>query len=685
MLQNHQPQPLQIISPHVVGDPFFPTVGQRRDRWVLERTLGSGGFGTVTLWKNEETEEEIAIKKCRLEGNMSQKNCKRWQIEVDIMKRLKHENVVAGLDVPPGLESLQDNLPLLAMEYCSGGDLRKVLNSPKNCCGVSEYEVRCLAYDISAAVEYLHSNRIIHRDLKPENIVLQPTGERTMYKLIDLGYAKELDQSSVCQSFVGTLQYLAPELYIGQKYTQTVDYWSFGTVIFEALTGTRPFLPNSPPLQWHNEVMKKSQDDICAYFGNDGTVKFTKKLLTPNHLTKTMQKYFEDWLRQMLRWDPKTRGGGMSNEKRQNCFLLLDRILSIKISNILYVEANQLISVPVSSQQTMQELQRLIEQQTNIPVNDQDILLASGLTPDYNKPASQCWSEPREEELLVFLFKKSETNLSARKDKQLPLAVQYIVREPKVMLAYSEQKKAWAQSVYFCQEQNRDFHRLIGSQQAVMLSLLRANSEFVRLKNQMSAEVGQMLARKDQFKESLELDMSKYEDQKSEGIRSEQMFSKWEKTADEIEQYDNLKGYANKLDQDASVLQTRIIELQKSPFARGKNYTHLADCEDKAKILYGELRQAGKGNHRNNVLLEHTQMVDAVTKCMVHRDKAVSEMMYHISKICQCRAQLNQLLPDIETCCQDINAACKQLVSHQKSRQHDIWNFLKIAVSILVV
>ncbi len=60
----------------------------------------------------------------------------------------------------------------------------------------------------------MHNRRIIHRDFKPENIVLKQTDERIVYKLIDLGYAKELGQSSLALSFVGTLAYLAPELFL---------------------------------------------------------------------------------------------------------------------------------------------------------------------------------------------------------------------------------------------------------------------------------------------------------------------------------------------------------------------------------------------------------------------------------------------------------------------------------------
>ncbi|XP_031685281.1 inhibitor of nuclear factor kappa-B kinase subunit beta [Oncorhynchus kisutch] len=176
--------------------------------WELKERLGTGGFGNVTRWQNKDTEEQIAIKQCRQE--LSERNRERWCLEIQIMKRLDHVNVVAAREVPEGLQSSLriNDLPLLAMEYCQGGDLRKYLNLLENCCGMREGSILILLRDISSALTYLHKKRIIHRDLKPENIVLQQGEKRLIHKIIDLGYAKELDQNSLCTSFVGTLQYL---------------------------------------------------------------------------------------------------------------------------------------------------------------------------------------------------------------------------------------------------------------------------------------------------------------------------------------------------------------------------------------------------------------------------------------------------------------------------------------------
>ncbi|KAK7507653.1 hypothetical protein BaRGS_00001588 [Batillaria attramentaria] len=658
---------------------MFSGQPSRRGPWVEEKTLGSGGFGTVVLWKHEETGEQIALKRCRVQNEMTPKHRQRWQMEVDIMKRLNHDNVVVALDVPAELQVSRDELPLLAMEYCTRGDLRKALNLEENCCGMQEYDIRCLTQGVASALEYLHGKRIIHRDLKPENIVLQLNDDVIVYKLIDLGYAKELDQGSVCTSFVGTLQYLAPELFASKSYSQTVDYWSFGTVIFECITGIRPFLPTLPPVQWHKEVCAKSPEDICAFIDGNNEPRFSKTITMPNHLSNPMKTYMEQWLRLMLRWDPKARGGGMAHvadgPSRPRCFLMLEQMLSTKIVHVLNVESNQLLAYPLKPDTTMVDLHRVLELETKIPVADQDILLASGVSPDMRQPALQCWSEPSAEEWVVFLFRKGGMGASPRKNKQLPQMLQCIVKEPKTLLPFNEQRTAWAQAVFFCQQQNRDFKRLILSQRAAMLNLLRINSVFAKLKTRMMNEIEKLMARKDHFKESLEFDIQQYNEQASGGVTSGRMFSKWTKMGEDIEKYMQLKERASQLDSRSGALMTKIVELQKSPFGKSRQNETLTEwfvfsCQHEKLIL----------KHRASALTDHTQMVQLVVRCVLSQDKAMADLYIHLGKVMECRQELQQIIPELERCCEEIAAAGRQLTAHQRSRQQDIWLLVKVAL-----
>ena len=190
----------------------------------------------------------------------------RYREEVSLMyDRIHNPHIVATKPIPPeitekiggGSSSAGDNdekgyepvaqssvsLPLLGMEYCSGGDLRQLLKRPENLNGLPEKEIRRVLAHVSDAISYLHEQKIIHRDIKPENIVIQYEGPnevcenlinlrscvlveacdsfylfQVVYKLSDLGFAKDLSgNESMCSTILGTLPYLAPEIYFGQK------------------------------------------------------------------------------------------------------------------------------------------------------------------------------------------------------------------------------------------------------------------------------------------------------------------------------------------------------------------------------------------------------------------------------------------------------------------------------------
>jgi len=140
--------------------------------------LGTGSFGVVHVWQNVESGEKIALKKCRFGPEVAlsykvrqeekgpllgltmpflSKHREQWRQEVDIMLRLSHSNVVKCRPTPAQLAALDPaaaggGLPLLCMEFCAGGDLRKVLNKATSCAGLSQKEVLDLASDLTSAL-----------------------------------------------------------------------------------------------------------------------------------------------------------------------------------------------------------------------------------------------------------------------------------------------------------------------------------------------------------------------------------------------------------------------------------------------------------------------------------------------------------------------------------------------------
>ncbi|XP_004633123.1 inhibitor of nuclear factor kappa-B kinase subunit beta isoform X2 [Octodon degus] len=659
--------------------PSLPT--QTCGSWEMKERLGTGGFGNVIRWQNQETGEQIAIKQCRQE--LSPRNRERWCLEIQIMRRLNHPNVVAARDVPEGMQNLAPNdLPLLAMEYCQGGDLRKYLNQFENCCGLREGAILTLLSDIASALRYLHENRIIHRDLKPENIVLQQGEQRLIHKIIDLGYAKELDQGSLCTSFVGTLQYLAPELLEQQRYTVTVDYWSFGTLAFECITGFRPFLPNWQPVQWHSKVRQKSEADIVVSEDLNGTVKFSSSLPYPNNLNSVLAKRLEKWLQLMLMWHPRQRGTDPQYGPN-GCFRALDDILNLKLVHILNMVTGTIHTYPVTEDESLQSLKARIQEDTGIPEKDQELLQEAGLALIPDRPATQCISDGKPNEGhtmdmdLVFLFDNSkityETQISPRPQ---PESVSCILQEPKRNLPFFQLRKVWGQVWHSIQTLKEDCNRLQQGQRAAMMNLLRNNSCLSKMKNSMASMSQQLKAKLDFFKTSIQIDLEKYSEQTEFGITSDKLLLAWK----DMEQKVELCGRENEvkyLVERMMALQTDIVDLQRSPMGRKQGGT-LDDLEEQARELYRRLREKPRDQRIDG---DSQEMVRLLLQAIQGFEKKVRVIYTQLSKTVVCKQKALELLPKVEEVVSLMNEDEKTVVQLQEKRQKELWNLLKIACS----
>uniref|UniRef100_A0A669BKM4 Inhibitor of nuclear factor kappa-B kinase subunit alpha n=1 Tax=Oreochromis niloticus TaxID=8128 RepID=A0A669BKM4_ORENI len=592
--------------------------------WEMKERLGMGGFGHVYLYQHLESGEKIAVKLCRLELNS--KNKDRWTREIQIMKKLNHVNVVQARDVPAELNSIAINdLPLLAMEYCSKGDLRKVLNKPENCCGLKESEVLALLSDIGSGIQYLHENKVIHRDLKPENIVLQEIDGKHVHKIIDLGYAKDLDQGSLCTSFVGTLQYLAPELFENKPYTVTVDYWSFGTVIFECTCGFRPFLHHMQPVQWTSKVKNKGPNDIMAVEDMNGEVRFSTRLPYPNNLSRPLLEPVESLLQMLLLWDPAMRGGGLDpGTNKPYFYTVLQNILNMKIIHVLDMTSAQLHSVVLGAEDSLHSLQLSLQTQTqsHIPPLSQELLLETGISLDPRRPLAHCLPDGLRgwDTFIVYLFDKSLTKYSGPLTaRPLPDSVNFIVRETKTQLPLSALRKVWGEAVSYICGLKEDYNRLFQGQRAAMLSLLRFNTNLTRYKNMLFSQSQQLQAKLSFFKTSIQHDLEQYTKQSKAGICEWMLLSLFcfvffLQVAD--------VGY---LDEEIVALHSEIVELQRSPFAR----------------------------RQGDVMEQLTILV--------------------------CKQRIMDLFPKLEKALKNITTAETVVMQMQVSRQREFWYLLKIA------
>mmetsp|Transcript_4770 Transcript_4770/g.30196 ORF Transcript_4770/g.30196 Transcript_4770/m.30196 type:complete len:824 (+) Transcript_4770:115-2586(+) len=154
--------------------------------------------------------------------------------EIEILKNLKHENIVEMLD------AFETPTEFCVVTEFAHGELFEVLQHDRR---LKEDQVRKIARQLVKALDYLHRRRIIHRDMKPQNILI---GSKGLVKLCDFGFASAMSPSTLMlHSIKGTPLYMAPELVQEQAYNHNVDLWSLGVILYELYFGVPPFYTNS--------------------------------------------------------------------------------------------------------------------------------------------------------------------------------------------------------------------------------------------------------------------------------------------------------------------------------------------------------------------------------------------------------------------------------------------------------
>lgn len=213
-------------------------IGQKLGPFLIEKELGSGAMGTVyrANFEHEGKNIRVALKVVALGllGNKSAMD--RFHREASILKQLKHPHIVRLIATPnPNKPS---KTPFIAMEYIEGESLDHVLSRRGK---LGWEEVVDYAKQLCSALQYAHEKGIIHRDLKPSNLMVTTDGK---LKLTDFGIAKDTDVTALtgANSTIGTAAYMSPEQCRGEKdLTNKSDLYSLGIVLFELLTGRKPF------------------------------------------------------------------------------------------------------------------------------------------------------------------------------------------------------------------------------------------------------------------------------------------------------------------------------------------------------------------------------------------------------------------------------------------------------------
>ena len=212
--------------------------GQNFGRYHILKPLGEGGTARVYKAYDTHKEKDVALK-ALLPGFQRTKNT--WELfeqEIDILKKLKHPNIIKILD-----SGKNKNTHYIVLEYIPGKTLKKFNGN-----NLSWKQSLLLLLPVAKALSYAHNQQVIHQDVKPGNILLSTKG---IPYLTDFGIAKIMPNGQTSghpgiNIGMGTPQYMAPEVLKGGEANERSDIYSLGVVLYELISGRQPFRADTP-------------------------------------------------------------------------------------------------------------------------------------------------------------------------------------------------------------------------------------------------------------------------------------------------------------------------------------------------------------------------------------------------------------------------------------------------------
>src|SRR5689334_10777083 len=213
-------------------------IPRRVGKYRIDHVIGRGAIGIVYKGYDEQIDRPLAIKTLRREilEDLDDRSelLKRFAAEARSAGRCLHPNIVTVFDLVE-----QDRAPYIVMEFVDAGTLENVIRANRL---LPVRQVGEIMAQLLFALDHAHSKGVIHRDIKPANILCPSAAS---IKVADFGVAR-LDALNITQpgdlGMIGTPNYMAPERFLGRPADVRADLFSAGVVLFQLLTGTKPFV-----------------------------------------------------------------------------------------------------------------------------------------------------------------------------------------------------------------------------------------------------------------------------------------------------------------------------------------------------------------------------------------------------------------------------------------------------------
>lgn len=305
--------------------------------------------------------------------------------------------------------------------------------------------------------------------------------------MTDSGNTKPIDLQHI---ELGKLSYVAPELIINttENYGCSVDYWSFGVMVYEIITGSKPFVPHLPLAQWMLCVRQKKSMHISIYEDNNGEYVFTNRIPAENHISSKLVQLFEHWFQLAFEWSPKQRGHIFekpdSNGLQENdddsiapvqvlkFFQSLDEIVAKKILTIFVLTTHMYLSMEVNDDTKMDDLLDYIEQKAGIPASMCHIVMSRSendieidVKNNANKPidfyADECTNEP-----MIYVIQLTNEKHVNEKEAEImsanvPLIVHNVLSNPEKPLKLHTLRQFARSALYFVRHEKASHQRCL--------------------------------------------------------------------------------------------------------------------------------------------------------------------------------------------------------------------------------
>lgn len=391
--------------------------------WCTTSVLGKGATGAVYQGVNKVNGEPVAVKTFNQLSHMRPQDVQMREFEV--LKKVKHENIVKLLAIEE--EQQEGRGKVIVMELCTGGSLFNILDDPENTYGLEENEFILVLDHLTAGMKHLRDNNLVHRDLKPGNIMkfIKDDGT-TVYKLTDFGAARELQEGQHFVSLYGTEEYLHPDMYeravlrkpVGKTFGATVDLWSIGVTLYHVATGNLPFRPyggrRNKETMFHITTKKASGVISGIQTKDNGPIEWGRELPSSCQLSAGLKKIVTPLLAGLLEADPKKIWSF------DRFFTKVTECLSRKVINIFHVNRATNIKVYIHPDETYEQLQAHITDQTDIAADAQILLFKNQLFVNTVGDNRRALGYPNTDADYLLLFSSENNNVTSSIDSEIP-------------------------------------------------------------------------------------------------------------------------------------------------------------------------------------------------------------------------------------------------------------------------